>query len=93
MPGQVYSVSTLGGNHAVPYLSDRLRHVAQPMYRLRQFCDVKEAIGKKRGESFLFDKAGNVATQGGTLVETNTIPETQFVTNQGTATITEYGKY
>lgn len=91
MPGQVYSVSTLGGNHAVPYLSDRLRHISQPMFRLRQFCDVKEAIGKKRGESFLFDKAGNVATQGGTLVETATIPETQFVTNQGTATITEYG--
>lgn len=38
-----------------------------------------------------FDKAGNVATQGGTLIETNTIPETQFVTNQGTGTITEYG--
>jgi N4-gp56 family major capsid protein len=91
MPGQVYSVSTLGGNHSVPYLTDRLRHRSQPMFRLRQFCDVKEAIGKKRGDTFNFDKAGNVATQGGTLVETATIPETQYVTNQGTATITEYG--
>jgi N4-gp56 family major capsid protein len=33
----------------------------------------------------------NVATQGGTLVETNTIPETNFITNQGTGQIFEYG--
>lgn len=91
MPQQVYSVSTLGGNHAVPYLTDRLRSISQPQFRLRQFCDVKEAIGKKRGDTWLFDKSGNVATQGGTLVETQTIPETQFITNQGTGTITEYG--
>jgi hypothetical protein len=40
MPGQVYSVNTLGGYTSQPYLSDRLRHVAQPMFRLRQFVDV-----------------------------------------------------
>jgi N4-gp56 family major capsid protein len=89
--GQVYSVSTLGGNWTAPYLTEKLRNVAQPMFRLRQFTDVKEQIGKGRGDTYLFDKAGNVATQGGTLVETSTIPETQFVTNQGTGTITEYG--
>lgn len=91
MAGQVYSVSTLGGNWSQPYLSERLRHIAQPMFRGRQFVDVKEAIGKQRGDTWLFDKAGNVATQGGTLVETNTIPETNFVTNQGTGQIFEYG--
>lgn len=91
MPQQVWSVSTLGGNHAVPYLTDRMRSLAQPGFRLRQFCDVKEQIGKKNGDTWLFDKSGNVETQGGTLVETQTIPETQFVTNQGTGTITEYG--
>lgn len=91
MPGQVYSVSTLGGNWSQPYLSERLRHVAQPMFRFRQFVDVKEAIGKQRGDTWLFDKAGNVQTQGGTLVETNTIPETNFFTNQGTGHIYEYG--
>ena len=91
MAGQVYVTSTLGGNWSQPYLSDRLRHIAQPMFRFRQFTDVKEAIGKNRGDTWYFDKAGNVATQGGTLVETSTIPETQFVTNQGTGSITEYG--
>ena len=91
MAGQVYSVSTLGGNWSQPYLSERLRHVAQPMFRFRQFVDVKEAIGKQRGDTWLFDKAGNVQTQGTTLVETNTIPETNFLTNQGTGQIFEYG--
>jgi N4-gp56 family major capsid protein len=91
MPGQVYSISTLGGNWTAPYLSQKIRFVAQPEFRFRQFLDVREAVGKGRGDTWLFDKAGNVATQGGTLVETNTIPETNFVTNQGTGSITEYG--
>ena len=52
MPGQVYSTTTLGGNWSAPYLTDRLRHVAQPMFRLRQFIDVHEAIGKKRGDTW-----------------------------------------
>lgn len=89
--GQIYATSTLGGNWSSPDLTAKLRSVAQPMFRLRQFCDVKEAMGKGRGDTWLFDKSGNVATQGGTLVETSTIPETQFVTNQGTGTIYEYG--
>lgn len=91
MPGQVYSVSSLGGVMSQPYLSQKLRAVAQPLFRFRQFVDAKEAIGKNRGDTFLFDKMQNVQTQGGVLIETNTIPETQFVTNQGTCVITEYG--
>lgn len=91
MPGQVYSVSSLGGVMSQPYLSQKLRSVAQPLFRGRQFVDAKEAIGKNRGDTFLFDKTGNVATQGGTLVETSTIPETNFNVQQGTCVITEYG--
>jgi N4-gp56 family major capsid protein len=91
MAGQVYSISTLGGNWSVPYLAQKIRSVAQPEFRFRQFLDVHEQVGKGRGDTWNFDKSGNVATQGGTLVETNTIPETNYVTNQGTGTITEYG--
>jgi len=93
MAGQQWSVGSLGGTGvgAVAYLSERLRSIAQPEFRLRQFVDAQEAIGKGRGDTWLFDKTGNVATAGGTLVETNTIPETNYVTNQGTGTITEYG--
>ncbi|MCH8982347.1 hypothetical protein IH922_10055 [candidate division KSB1 bacterium] len=32
-----------------------------------------------------------ISTQGGTLVETTTMPETSFTITQGTLTITEYG--
>lgn len=91
MAGQIWSVPNTGTVMAQPYLSERLRHVAQPLFQLRQFVDVKEAIGRNRGDTFLFDKSGNVANQGGTLVETNTMPQTRFVTNQGTCVITEYG--
>lgn len=38
-----------------------------------------------------YDKIKNVATAGGTLVETTTIPETNYTIVQGTLTITEYG--
>lgn len=91
MPGQVYSVSSLGGYTSQPYLTDRVRSLAQPLFVWRQFIDAKEAIGKQRGDTFLFDKVKNVDTQGGTLVETATIPETQFSMVQGTAVVTEYG--
>ena len=91
MAGQVWATANLGGNHAQPRLTERLRHNAQPLFKLRQFIDAQEAIGKGSGDTFNFAKAGNVQTQGGTLVETSTIPETQFITNIGTATINEYG--
>lgn len=42
MAGQVYSVNTLGGYFSQPYLSDRLRHVSQPYFRLRQLVDVSK---------------------------------------------------
>lgn len=94
MPGQLYAVGSLGGTGigSVPYLTERIRKVAQPNFVLRQFCDAKEAIGMGRGDTFYFDKTKNVATQGGTLVETTTIPETEYTVVQGTATINEFGK-
>lgn len=68
MAGQLYTTNTLGGNWSAPYLTEQFRHVSQPEFVLRQLIDAKEAIGLKRGNTFLFDKSGNVATQGGTLV-------------------------
>ena len=90
MPGQQYSTSSLGGYLSQPYLTQRLRAVAQPQFRFRQFVDVKEAIGKNRGDTWLFDRRGNVSTQGTVLAETNTIPQTNFVVGQGTGQIVEY---
>lgn len=58
-----------------------------------QFADVKDASqqGKGKGQTFTWDVVSNVAANGGTLVETSTMPETQFTITQATLTINEYG--
>jgi N4-gp56 family major capsid protein len=58
-----------------------------------QFADVKDAAasGKGKGEAFHWNVYSDVAAQGTTLVETNTMPETNFTITQGTLTVTEYG--
>lgn len=74
-------------------LSKELRMAVQPLVKFRQLCDVKDAAaqGKKKGELFTWNVYKDVATQGTTLVETTTMPETNFTITQGTLTMTEYG--
>ena len=91
MAGQIWATSSLGGFFYSLNLSDELRDALQPMMRFRQFCDVKDAAGKQKGNTFTWDIVQDVATAGGALVETNTMPETNFTINQATLTITEYG--
>jgi N4-gp56 family major capsid protein len=75
-------------------LSDTLRCALQPMSKFRQFADVKDAAqaGKKKGETFTWNVYSDVANQGGTVTETNTLGETNFTITQGTLTVTEYGQ-
>jgi len=93
MAGQLWAVNSLGGFFYSLNLSDELREAVQPMSRFRQFCDVKDASqqGKGKGQTFTWDVVGDAATAGGTLTETNTMPETQFSITQATLTINEYG--
>ena len=93
MAGQLWAVNSLGGFFYSLNLSDELREALQPMARFRQFCDVKDASqqGKGKGQTFTWDVVSNVQSAGGTLVETNTMPETQFTITQATLTINEYG--
>ena len=93
MAGQLWSVNSLGGYFYSQNLSDELREALQPMSRFRQFADVKDASqqGKGKGQTYTWDVVSNVATAGGTLAETNTMPETQFTITQATLTINEYG--
>lgn len=93
MAGQVWAVNTLGGYLYSRQLSRVLRMSVQPLVKFRQFCDVKDASqqGKKKGDIFTYDVFSDVAQAGGTLVETNTMPETNFQITQGTLTITEAG--
>ena len=91
MAGQLWAVNSLGGFFYSINLSDELRNALQPEARFRQFCDARDAGGKNKGQTFTWDVVKDVATAGGTLVETNTMPETNFTITQGTLTITEYG--
>lgn len=91
--GQLWAVNTAGGYMYADKLSKELRMAVQPLVKFRQFCDVKDAAaqGKNKGELFTWNVYKDVATQGTTLVETNTMPETNFVISQGTLTMTEFG--
>jgi N4-gp56 family major capsid protein len=91
--GQVWLTNTLGGYMWSPALSKVLRVVVQPLVKFRQFADIKDAAvqGKGKGQEFHWNVYSDVATQGTTLLETTTMPETNYTITQGTMTITEYG--
>lgn len=93
MAGQVWAVNSLGGYMYSRQLSNVLRMAVQPLVKFRQFADVRDASqqGKKKGDIFTWDVFSDVATPGGVLTETNTMPETNFTITQGTLTITEAG--
>lgn len=93
MAGQVWAVNSLGGFMYSRQLSNVLRMSVQPLVKFRQFCDVRDASqqGKKKGDSYTWDVFSDVATAGGVLTETNTMPESNFTITQGTLTITEAG--
>lgn len=97
MRGQIWSVNSEGGYMYSDELSKELRKAVQPLVKFRQFCDAKDATvkgyGKElhKGSDFHWNIYSDVATQGGTLTETSTMPETNFTVTQGTLTVTEYG--
>lgn len=93
MAGQLWAVDSEGGYMYSDRLSKVLRHAVQPLVKFRQFADIKDAAaqGKGKGEAFHWNVYSDVQSQGGVLVETNTMPETNFEITQGTLTITEHG--
>jgi N4-gp56 family major capsid protein len=91
MSGNVWAVNSLGGFMYQDNLSTEFREAVQPEVKFRQFADLQSAFGKSRGENFHWNVYLNIQTQGGTLVETNTMPESNFQVIQGTLTVNEYG--
>lgn len=92
MAGLQYRGSdTVGGYFTNPRLSEKLRYALVPLMKFRQFVDVKEGWGKGVGDTLYFDKISAIDTAGGTLVETNTMPENQFTIGRGTVVLSEYG--
>jgi len=93
MAGQLWSVNTLGGFFFSLNLSDELREAVQPLTKMRQFADVKDATqqGKKKGDIFTWDVVGNIGRGNRALLETNTVGEGNFTIYQATMTISERG--
>lgn len=93
MGGQVWVTNSMGGYMYSDNLSKVLRSAVQPLCKFRQFADVKDAAvqGKGKGDAFHWNIYSDIATQGTTLTETSTMPESNFTITQGTMTITEYG--
>lgn len=91
--GQVWLTNSLGGFMWSANLSKVLRTAVQPLVKFRQFADIKDAAvqGKGKGQTFQWNVYSDIATQGTTLTETSTMPESNFTVTQGTMTITEYG--
>src|SRR5271157_6553416 len=91
MAGQLWSVNTLGGYMYSLELSDVLRTAVQPLCKFRQFCDAKDFTDKglHKGQIFTWDVYNDVASGGTTLVETSTVPLTNYTIAQGTGTVTE----
>ena len=93
MPSQLWVTNSLGGFMYADELSDVLRCAVQPLVKFRQFCDAKDATDKglHKGELYHWNIYSDISTQGGTLVETSTMPESNFTITQGTLTMNEYG--
>ena len=91
MAGQVWQTNSLGGYMFSVNLSKKLRTALQPMVRFRQFCDAKEAFGLGKGDTFNWNAYSDIKDQGGTLQETQEMPESNFDISQRSLTVTEYG--
>lgn len=89
--GQLWATSTQGGLLYSPLLTMEVTKNAQPDMRFKQFTTMREQWGKNAGETFLYDKYGDIDTQGGTLTETATIPQGSYRLYQSTATLYEWG--
>lgn len=89
---QYRATDAQGGFFTNPRLSDKLRYALVPLMKFRQFVDLKEGWGKEVGDTLYFDKITKISTAGGTLVETNTMPEHQFSIGRGTIVLSEWGK-
>ena len=89
---QVRVTNSLGGFFTNPQLSASVRESAIPAYIFRQFVAKKEeAIGKRKGDTVLWDQITQVSTGGGKLTETTTVPTDSYKINQASMTVSEYG--
>jgi hypothetical protein len=83
--------STQSGYLSNNTLNKKFQKAAQPLTKYRQFCEIKEAGGKHKGESVNWLKVSNMSTYGRQISETEVIPETTLPLDWGTLSVAEYG--
>jgi N4-gp56 family major capsid protein len=88
---QRWAVSADGGFLAHPDLSQKLRYVAQPLMKLRQFVRAEPGFGRKKGDTLLFDRVSNVTIAGRRISELERMPESGVTISQGSLTVDEFG--
>ena len=88
---QLWVTNSLGGHLTNNKLSKSIRKQTVGEFVFKQFCDIKEDLGKKSGDTVFFDKTLKLDTKGGTLVETNTIPEASWKVIKDSVVVTEVG--
>jgi N4-gp56 family major capsid protein len=79
------------GFMATPKLSRVLRTAVQPLCRFNQFCDIEEAIGKGRGDTFSWNVYGDTKNSGAQLAENDRMPVTTFAEAQASLKLAEFG--
>ncbi|MHC4616412.1 MAG: major capsid protein [Planctomycetota bacterium] len=80
-----------GGYLSNTELSKKFYYSAQPLYKFRQFTDVKSALGKHKGQSENWLRVADLGTVGGSLTETSTMIESSQAKTWGTISVDEYG--
>ena len=88
---QNWNVSADGGYLANDVLSKKIRSVAQPTMKFRQFTRIEPGLGKGKGDTIKFDRVSNVAVAGRKITEFETMPETKVAVTRGSVVIDEYG--
>ncbi len=91
MSGQLWVTNTLGGYMTNNKLSKSIRQQNVGEFVFKQFCDIKEDLGKGSGDTVYFDKTLKIDTKGGTLSESATIPENKWKVVKDSVTVTELG--
>jgi N4-gp56 family major capsid protein len=91
MGQQLWMTNSLGGYLSNNTLSAQIRHRSQTMQKFRQFVSMEPSAGASRGDKVFFNKISNIATAGGTLTETDTIPKSNYTITQGTLQLAEFG--
>lgn len=88
---QVWVTNSLGGYYSNNQLSKEIRHASQPLFRFRTFTQPMRETGKGKGDTVYYNKISNIASQGGTLVETEPMAKSAYTIQRGSLVVTEYG--